>query len=244
MKGKKLISLLSVFAITASMAAIPTSAQTIQPDYSVQMDISEDNFAIPYDILSEISKHVSVSSKSEELNNELKKRQSMYNLTSDELFDLMVASITPEEQQNYLSHFRGRQIKVSFDGANIEVATIPESPRKMSVKATNWTNKDSKDMYAVRDACRETFTCYGDFESGYSNGYTYLDCTNVRSGRKLWSGYRSYTIKNSKLYRGPKQMVLGQGPLQDTYAGWDFTAVSNSAGTGNNDVSLFTSSMR
>lgn len=242
MKGKKLASLLLACAFMVS-TSIPTFAQTTasQQIYSMEVNIKEEIHEIPYDILSEISKHVIDNSETEQLNKELKQRKSTYDFTSSELFDLMVASVPAQSRETYLNLFRGRQISVSFDGENIEVATVPESNTKVSTYATRWTNSDSKDRYSVRDACRETFTCYGDFESGYSNGYSYLDCVNVRSSRYQYSGYHSFTLKNSKLSRGPRRTVQGQGPLQNTFAQWDFTSFANIGGSVNH--SLYTTSL-
>lgn len=123
MKKNFLISLACILAVGTCLflQGSPKQASILSTEIYQSVTVKDAAFRIPHDILTEISNHVTDQDSMKQLEKALRTNQPEYDLTSEELFDLMVLSIQPDEQEQYLTYFQGQAVELLFDGNNILV---------------------------------------------------------------------------------------------------------------------------
>lgn len=227
---RSICSVLSIIMIF-SMSVISNAAsneksgeastlESLLQTYKITVEDNTSN--VPYEVLDIAIDYVKDENAGSKYKTMLTQRTASYPLSSMDLLEISLITSKSSNQGDFLKYYANSKIQVTYEDDSIIIATLPNENSAIP-KANSYTKTSSTSRYSVVDACRQTFTAKGYFETGTKGNERYIDCTKVTTSVATEPGYGSFKLTNSRITRSNKYTVIGQGPLEIVWGKWQYT---------------------
>lgn len=269
---KKYISLLlSVICLTGASVSTNAADSTISSltnkstSYSLNFDeciskykisIIPASFSVPTHILEETYSYAPTFEKSfySESQQKLSTRSAVKQLTSEDIFKLMVFTSTKDEAIDFFESYEGRTVYAEYKDEGFAIGTVPEPISPRAKINTDNNRKISpapdKDDYRYTETLVDTYsrtsgnyknkwTFRGTFECLAYSDYWYPEITFVGGtlNTTRYSTYNQFTITNKKISPNKGKKISGQDVFSMT-ATCNFDYNKGSAYFGNATLSV------
>ncbi len=230
---KKIMAFIMTITLTLSMSYVgfATSVESIENKIiNYNIDVIESSITVPIKTLQQAAKFDSANQELKQFVNSISNNAENFVMSSEEVFELLVLLVIPEERDEYLASYKNQTLEISYENGSFFVYPKSESiPLKKSSSVWTWSRTYSFERTDLSAARRSKFSLTGTFKKTISGNYTYLEAINVSTSNTTFANWTAFSISGSSTSLRSKITLYGQGPLQPSWVRWEFTSYGGSA---------------